>query len=96
MEQYSRCQYSRYLQIEGIVKPGKEKVEDVINLFKDCLAETDVPIPDAVLDRAHRIGPVYKDESDQNIPGIIVKFNNFRYKSMFYKNRKKLKRGKRV
>ena len=93
MGQYSRRQC---LRIEGIVKTRKEKVEDVTNLVKDCFAEVDVDIPDTVLDRAHRIGPVYKDESDQNIQGIIVKFNNFRYRSMFYKNRKKLKGGKRV
>ena len=53
-------------------------MEDVTNLVKDCFAEVDVDIPDTVLDRAHRIGPVYKDESDQSIEGIIVKFNNFR------------------
>ena len=93
LEQYSRRQCFR---IEGIVKKRKEKVEDVINLVKNCFVEADVDIPDTVLDRAHRIGPVYKDKSDQNIQGIIVKFNNFRYRSMFYKNRKKLKRGKRV
>ena len=71
-------------------------MENVINLIKDCFSEAVVDIPDTVLDRAHRIGSVYKDESDQNIQGIIVKFNNFRYRSMFYKNRKKLKQGKRV
>ena len=93
LEQYSRRQC---LRIEGIVKTRKEKVEDVINLVKDCFAVADVDIPDTVLDRAHRIWSVYKYESDQNIQGIIVKFNNFRYRSMFYKNRKKLKQGKRV
>ena len=93
LEQYSRRQC---LLIEGNVKPGKEKAEDVINLVKDCFAEADVDIPDTVLDRTHRIGPAYKDESDQSIQGIIVRFNNFRYRSMFYKNRKKLKQGKRV
>ena len=93
LEQYSRRQCLRF---QGIVKPRKEKVEDVINLVKDCFAEHTVYIPDTVLDRAHRIGPVYKDKSDQNIQGIIVKFNNFRYRSIFYKNRKKLKQGKHV
>ena len=93
LEQYSRHQC---LRIEGIVKPRKEKVEDVINLVKDSFAEAGVDIRDTALDRAHRIGPVYKNESDQNIQEIIVKFNNFRYRSMFYKNRKELKQGKRV
>ena len=72
LEQYSRRQC---LRIEGIVKSGKEKGEDVINLVKDCFAEADVDIPDTVLDMAHRTRPVYNDESDQNIQGIIVKFN---------------------
>ena len=93
MEQYSRPQC---LRIEGIVKSQKEKAEDVINIVKERFAEADIDIPDTVLDRTHKIGPVYKDESDQNIQGIIVKFNKFRYRSMFRKNRKKLKRGKRV
>ena len=47
-------------QIEENVKRQKEKAEDVINLVKECFAEADFDIPDAVLDRAHRIGPVYK------------------------------------
>ena len=93
MEQYSKRQC---LRIEGIVKPQKGKAEDVINIVKECFAEVDVDIPDTVLDRAHKTGPVYKDESDQKTRGIIVTFNNFRYRSMFYKNRKKLKQGKRV
>ena len=74
----------------------KEKVKDVINLVKKSFAEVDVDISDTVLDRAHRAGAFYKHESDQSIQGIIVKFNNFRYRSMFYKNRKKLKQGKHV
>ena len=83
-------------QIEEIVKRQKEKAEDVINLVKECFAEADFDIPDAVLDRAHRIGPVYKNESDQDIQGIIVQSNNFRYRSMFYKNVLQLQRGKHV
>ena len=88
MEQYSR---RSYLRIEGIVKEHKEKAEDVIYLVKECFAEAEVDIPNIVLNRAHRIGPVYNGESDQDIQGIIVKFNNFGYRSMFYQNRKKLK-----
>ena len=85
MWQHSRRQC---LRIGGIVKPHKEKAEDVISLVKECFAEVDVDIPDIVLDRAHRVGPFYKDESDRNIQGIIVKSNNFRYRTMFWKNRK--------
>ena len=81
LEKYSRRQC---LRLEGIVKTRKEKAEDDINLFKDCFAEADVDIPDTVLDRAHRIGPVYKDESNQNIQEIIVKFNNFLLNDMIF------------
>ena len=91
MEQYFTRQC---LENEGILKPHKEKAEDVINLVKECFAEVDVDIPDTVLDRAHRIGPVYKDESDQNVQGIIVKFNNCRYRAMFYQNWEKTKTRK--
>ena len=92
LEQYSRRQC---LRIEGIVKPKNEKVENVIKLVQECFAEAKVDIPDTVLDRAHRVGPTYKDQSNNDVQGIIVKFNNFRYRSMFYKNRKNLK-DKRV
>ena len=55
LEQYSRRQCHR---IEGIVKPHKEKAEDVTNLTKECFAEVDVDIPYTVLDRAHKVGPI--------------------------------------
>ena len=59
LEQYSRRQC---LRIEEIVKPRKEKAEDVINFVKECFAEADVDIPYTVLDRPHRISPAYKNE----------------------------------
>ena len=93
LEQYSRRQC---LRIEEIVKPHKEKAKDVINLVKQCFAEADVDIPDTVIDRGHRNYPVYKDESDHNVQAIIVKFNNFRYRSTVYKNWERLKQGKRL
>ena len=64
LEQYSRRQY---LRIEGIVKPEKEKVENVTNLVQECFTEAKLDTPDNVLDRAHRTGPIYKDESNNNV-----------------------------
>ena len=40
-------------------------------------AEVNVYIPDIALDRSQRIGTVYKDDSDQSVQGIIIKFNKF-------------------
>ena len=88
-----RCQC---LQIEGIVKPHKRKDG---KCYKSCwkmFAEVNVYIPDIALDRSQRIGPVYKDDSDQSVQGIIIKFNKFWYRSVFYKNQKKIKSGKHV
>ena len=62
MEQYSRRQC---LRIEGIVKPNKEKAEDIINLIKECFAEANVDIQDTALARAHRIGHVLSTKMSQ-------------------------------
>ena len=47
----SRCQC---LRIEEILKLHKTKVINVINVVKQCFAETNVEIPNTVLDRGHR------------------------------------------
>ena len=64
-DELEKCSRRQCLRIEWIVKPHQEKLGDVINLVTECFAEANVDIPDTVIDRAHRIGPVYKDESDQ-------------------------------
>ena len=45
-----------------------------------------------VVDRAHRIGRIYKDcTSNKNCKRIIVRFTTFRHKTMLYRARSKLK-----
>ena len=65
----------------------------VINIIK----ESEVEIPESVLDRAHRIGPTYTDnDTGKKMQSIIVRFMTFRHRTLFYANRKKIKSGARI
>ena len=65
----------------------------VINIIK----ESEVQIPESVLDRAHRIGPTYTDnDTGKKMQSIIVRFMTFRHRTLFYANRKKIKSGARI
>ena len=61
---------------EKIKKDANDVLNHVHDLFK-------VEISDAVLDRAHRISKVNND--------VIVRFTTFKHRTLFYRNRKKLK-----
>ena len=65
----------------------------VINIIK----ESEVEIPESVLDRAHHIGPTYTDnDTGKKMQSIIVRFMTFRHRTLFYANRKKIKSGARI
>ena len=92
METYSRRQC---LRIEGIPVKEYKKNASVMQTVQSCFDEAGLTIPNDVVDRAHRVGPVYKNKDDSTCQPIIVKYNNFRYRTDFYRKRKSLK-GKRV
>ena len=83
-EQYGRrlC-----LRIKGVPRKDKEKSDEVLKEVRKLFDEAEVEIPDAVLDRAHRISKANND--------IIVRFTTFRHRTLFYRQRKKLN-GKSV
>ena len=58
LEQYGRrlC-----LRVDGIPAVSNESSDDVMNLTKSLFKQANVSVPENVLDRAHRIGPVYND-----------------------------------
>ena len=65
----------------------------VINIIK----ESEVEIPESVLDRTHRIGSTYTDnDTGKKMQSIIVRFMTFRHRTLFYANRKKIKSGARI
>ena len=61
----------------------KEKSNEVLEQVRKLFGEAEVTIPDAVLDRAHRVSKSNHD--------LIVRFTTFRHRTLFYRKRKALK-----
>ena len=86
-EQYQRrlC-----LRIHGIDLPSERKAEsgeDCLKKVKQVFKELKVSIPDAVVDRAHRIGPV-KKVNGKNTRQMIVRMTTWRHRTLIYRARK--------
>ena len=65
--------------------------------MKSLFKEAKIDIRQSVIDRAHRIGSRYLDASSNNYcKSIIIRFITFRYRTMFYRAKNKLKRGLRI
>ena len=85
LQSLSLCQYRYSIK-------NNEKSEDVLDSAKDLFELAEVNIPYLVVDYAHRIGRIYKDQaSNKNCKGIIVRFTTFRHRTMLYRARSKLK-----
>ena len=86
-EQYQRrlC-----LRIGGVeLKQGTdgESGEECLKTVKKIFRELKVSIPDAVIDRAHRIGKI-KEEGGKRYRQIIVRFTTWRHRTEVYRARK--------
>ena len=77
------------------VVDGDESSEAVVKIVKTFLQEAEVTAPDNVIDRAQRIGRTFT-KNGRKYRSIKVKFNNFRTRALFYKNRSKLDKKIRV
>ena len=94
IEQYGRrlC-----LRVDGVEVEKDESADKVLDKVKDYCNEAEVPMPEWALDRAHRIGPEYKDKvSKKSCKSIIVKFTNFHQRTRFFRARHKIKSGVKV
>ena len=92
LEQYGRrlC-----LRIDGVPSTDKETSDEVLEKVKSLASESGCDIPDVVIDRAHSIGKEYRDKrSNVSCKSIIVRFTTFRHRTIFYRNRNKLKKAK--
>ena len=87
MEQYGR-RYS--LRIDSVPRQNNKKSGDVFKFVKGLIEEVpDLEIPEAEIDRAHRIGPDYTDRKIQKVfKSIIVCFTTFRHRAAFYRARR--------
>ena len=71
--------------MKNIKKSDNETSQVVLESIRKLLDEANVVIPDACVDGAHGVSKT----NDTN----IVRFTTFRHRTMFYRNRKALKRG---
>ena len=79
-EQYGRrlC-----LRIKGIPRKEKERSDEVLEQVRKLFGKAEVTIPDAVLDRAHRVSKSNHD--------VVVKFTTFCHRTLFHRKCKTLK-----
>ena len=84
-EQYSRrlC-----LRIKNMKKQENESSDKVLEEIQCLFSEASINIPDACIDRAHRVS-----KTDGT---MIVRFTTFRHRTIFYRKKKELKNGVKV
>jgi len=82
--------------IDGVELVPNESNDMVLTNVLNYFVEAPVKIPEVAVDRVHRIGPKYTNRGGKLCRSIIVKFNNFRYRTEFYNNRKNLTNHKSV
>ena len=76
VEQYGRrlC-----LRIDGVTVKNNESADLILEDVKAMFEEAGIDVPDAVVDRAHRIGQGYTDsKTKQKCKSIIIRFTTFR------------------
>ena len=87
-------QYGRRLSVhmEDIPVATDETVDNVLEKIKNILKEAFPSLSGNVTDRAHRIGSNYKCfKTNNTCRSVIVRFNSFKHRTLFYRNRNKLK-----
>ena len=93
LEQYGRrlC-----LRIKDVQCKPNETSNEVLDIVREQIKSAELEVPDVVLDRAHRIGKKIETDDKGTVQDIIVRFTSFRYRTMFYRSRKKVKGNARV
>ena len=85
LEQYGRgCN----LRIYDIPLEGKETSDNIRDKILEIKSNANIDIPDYVIDRAHRVGKVVTTEGGVRKQVVIVRFNNFRTRTIFIKPQK--------
>ena len=90
LEQYGRrvC-----LRVSGIKPTPHETSEDVLEKCIKSWEDCGIQIPDAVIDRAHRLGPPRFDKVTNNeYQSAIIKFTTFRHRTLIYNKRKEIEK----
>ena len=92
-------QYSRWYCLRlRCLKYGKnENQNDIVSKISECLSEIGFPYEEAEIDRLHRIGKPYKNESlGLTMKPITIKIKSWRYRKDVYRNRpRRFENGKK-
>ena len=81
LEQYGR---SICLHIEGVEHKVNEKSEEDLGKVINIIKKSEAEIPESVLYRVHRNGPIYTgSDTGKIIQSIIVRFTTFRHRTLF-------------
>ena len=86
----SQEQYSRKLclRIDGLELPQQETSEECAEKVKCIFEELEVVVPENVLDRVHRIGPI-EEINGKKYQQAILRFTTWRHRIHVYRTRKK-------
>ena len=86
LEQYGRRQS---LRIYGVPLSDGKTSEDVRNIVLRLISDANIAVPMNFVDRARRIGKAMVKDGVKK-QGIIVRFNNFHSRTIFYRARKEI------
>ena len=92
-EQYSR---RHCLCIHDMELPPVGTKENCLEKTKNVIEKLNCGVGGDAIDRAHRIGPVIKNDSGKTVQQIIVRLKSFKDRTSEYKNRKKATNGARI
>ena len=83
-EQYSR----RYrLRMHGLKYDKNENQSDIVSKISECFSEIGLPYEVTEIDKVHRIGKPYENESSSlTMKPIIIKIKSWRYRQDVYRN----------
>ena len=88
-EQYGRCLSVR---LKDIPVATDETADNVLEKVENILKEACPNLSGNIIYRVHRIGSNYKCfKTNNTCRSVIVRFNSFKHRTLFYRNRNKLK-----
>ena len=73
--------------MHGLKYDKNERQSDIVSIITECFRKIDLLCEEEEIDRAHRIGKSYKNESSGfPMKPIIIKFKSLRCKQHVYRN----------
>ena len=71
--------------MHGLKFDKNESQNDLVSKISECFCEIGLPYEEEEIDRVHRIGKPYKNESSGLTMKPIIKFKSWRYRQNVYR-----------